>query len=63
MYQRYMSDMARYTVNNIAEYFGGTVVKKTYSDIIDVKPEEKRTAEQIIYSISSRLNGVQNEPI
>ena len=58
-----MSDMARYTVNNIAEYFGGTVVKKIYSDIIDVKPEEKRTAEQIIYSIASRLNGVHNEPI
>jgi len=55
--------MSRYTVNNIAECFGGVIVNKSYSDIIDITPEEKRTAEQIIESISSRLNGVHNELI
>lgn len=58
-----MADMSRYVVNNIAGIGGGVSVNKSYSDIIDIPPEEKRTAEEIINSISSRLNGVHNEPI
>lgn len=57
---RYMADMSRYVVNNVAGIGGGVSVNKSYSDIIDIPPEEKRTAEEIINSIASRLNGVTN---
>lgn len=57
---RYMADMSRYMVNNVAGIGGGVSVNKSYSDIIDIPPEEKRTAEEIINSIASRLNGVTN---
>lgn len=52
--------MSRYMVNNVAGIGGGVSVNKSFSDIIDIPPEEKRTAEEIINSIASRLNGVTN---
>lgn len=55
--------MAMHIVNNIAEISGGVTVTKSYSEIIEIPPEEKRTAEEIINSIASRLNGVHNELI
>ena len=55
-----MADMSRYAVNNIAGIGGGVSINKSFSDVIDIPPEEKRTAEEIINSIASRLNGVTN---
>lgn len=58
-----MADMAMHLVNNFADCFGGMGVFKSYSDIIDLVPEEKRTAEEIIEHIKERVNGTHNEPI
>ena len=55
-----MADMSMYIVNNVSCIGGGVSINKSYSEIIDISPEEKRTAEEIIENIASRLNGVTN---
>lgn len=47
-------------VNNTANINGGVSITKSYAEIIEIPPEEKRTADEIINSIASRLNGVTN---
>lgn len=49
--------------NNLVEYIGGVKFVKSYDEIITVQPEEKRTADEIIQDITSRLNGTHNELI
>ena len=49
--------------NNLADYIGGDKFVKSYSDLITIHPEEKRTADEIIDSITSRLNGTHNEQL
>lgn len=52
-----------HTNNCLVEYYGGTKLLKSYRDIIIPQPEEKRTAEEIYYDITSKLNGTHNELI
>jgi len=53
-----------HTVNNLAEVYGvGTQITRSFSEIIDQKPEEERTAEEIKQYFITRLNGVKNESI
>lgn len=49
-----------YINNSLADYIGGNKLMKSYGEIITAQPEEKRTADEIIYSITSRLNGTTN---
>lgn len=54
--------MAMHTVNNLAEGYGcGVKVTKSFDEIITPKSTEKRTAEEIINNIASKLNGAHNE--
>lgn len=45
------------TANNLAEAFGGISINKSYADIIEFKPKEEKTAEEIIESMKSKFNG------
>lgn len=44
------------TANNLAEYYGGISMSKSYIDIITPQPEEKRTPEQIINNMKEKVN-------
>lgn len=58
-----MADMSYYIVNNIGKSFGGVEVKKRFSELLENKPEEKRTPEEIINNIREKLKGVNDESI
>lgn len=58
-----MADMSMYIVNNIGKNLGGVEVKKRFSELLERKPEETRTAEQIITDIKEKLKGVNDESI
>lgn len=58
-YKHYMADMAMYSVNNTAEYFGGTKIVKSFKDIVNPPREEERTAEEIIQNIRDKMNGIK----
>ena len=55
--------MSMYIVNNIGKYLGGVEVKKRFSELLEKKPQETRTAEQIITDIKEKLKGVNDESI
>lgn len=48
-------------LNAFAENFGGIEVKRRYSELF--KPAKTPKADDIIYDITSRLNGTYNELI
>ena len=58
-----MADVTFHLLNGVSEALGGVTVVKTYSEIIDAPPEEKRTAEDIIEDFKQRLNGEHYELI
>lgn len=58
-----MADMSMYAVNNIFSIGGGVEVKKRFFEILERKPKDSRTAEEIINNIKNKLNGENNESI
>ena len=62
-YRNYMADMSFYAVNNISSIGGGIEVKKKFFEILERKPKDSRTAEEIINDIKSKLNGENNESV
>lgn len=52
-----MADTSMHTVNNLAEAYGGIKITKSFNEIIKQKPEEERTADEIITEFKQRLNG------
>lgn len=58
-YRIYLTDSLQIIGQNTARYAGGNSLKMRYRDIVEPKPEETRTAEDIIKSITSKLGGEQ----
>ena len=50
-YRLYVTDALNVIAFNTANAYGGKTMSKRYADIIDPKPEDNRTAEQIIDSV------------
>lgn len=66
VYEVYVTDRLKAINDSVASFFGGQTVKKRYAELLEesrnVKKEE-RTAEEIIASISEKLERIGNEPI
>jgi hypothetical protein len=56
-YQIYVTDSLRQITENTAKYGGGGYIKARYYDILHPKPEETRTAEEIVEHVTKRLKG------
>lgn len=55
LYQVYITDALCYINEILATRFGGKIMSKRYYDILHKKPEETRTAQEIVDSIRSKL--------
>lgn len=56
-YDVYVTDVLRIIAENAAKRYGGSYVKMRYAEIIDPPKEETRSADEIIDSIRSKLEG------
>lgn len=55
VYRVYITDCLRLIAKNVAPIAHGEYIGKRYAEIIHPKPEETRTAEEIIDSIKQKL--------
>ena len=66
-YEMYITDGLKCINDSVAGFLGGRSLSKRFADIIKQmnsrQPEEDRTAEQIISSISEKLERLSNESI
>ena len=56
-YRVYVTDCLRVLTENTAKYVQGNYVKMRYIEMIEPKPEETRTADEIINGIKKKLKG------
>ena len=61
-YKMYVAEALRIITENTARYAGGSYMKQRYADIIDPKPEEKRTKGEIVDMIKNKLAEIGGEP-
>lgn len=55
LFKSYVSECLRIIAENTAKFAGGNYIELKYSDLIEPKPAERRTAEEIISGIRSKL--------
>lgn len=60
-YRIYVTDALKLIAENTSKYAGGGYLKIRFADIINPKPEETRTAGEIITSITDKLRKLQEE--
>ena len=61
-YKMYVAEALRIITENTGKYAGGSYMKQRYIDIIDPKPEEKRTGSEIIDMLKNKLAEIGGEP-
>lgn len=54
LFRIYMARCARMITENTAKLSGGGYLKVDYEDIIDPKPQDKRTAEEIVADVIAK---------
>ena len=54
-YKVYVTDTLRIIGENTAKYAGGGYIKARYAEIINPKPEEKRTGSEIIHHMKKKI--------
>lgn len=54
-FRAYVTDALKAIAENTSRIAGGTVMKSRYMDLIDPKPEETRTGEEIVQHVSEKL--------
>lgn len=55
-YRAYVTDSLKAIAENTARYAGGGYIKARYVDIIHPKPQETRTADEIIGHMKGKLS-------
>lgn len=51
-----MAQVIKNINDSVANFAGGSVMKVTYEDLLNPKPKETRTADEIIEDIGNRLD-------
>jgi hypothetical protein len=65
-YRVYVTDALKAIAENTARYVGGGYIKARYADLIEPKPEETRTPEQIVDRMKEKIakvGGEDNKPV
>lgn len=57
----YVAECLRTMTEHTAKYFGGNYIRTKLTDILDPKPQDERSAEEIIEHIKSKLRGADKE--
>ena len=61
-YRVYTAEALRIMTENTAKYAGGGYMKQKYSDMINPKPEETRTGQEIINMMKNKIAEIGGEP-
>ena len=57
LYRMYVTDALMTITNTLNNAYGGGIITDRYVDILNVEPEETRSAEEIKTTILSKLKG------
>lgn len=60
-YRIYITDALKVITENASRFNGGNYMKIRFADIVNPKPEETRTADEIITNITDKLRKLQEE--
>ena len=60
-YRVYVTDALKVIAENTAKFSGGGYLKTRYYDVINPRPEETRTPEEIVSSIKAKLARIGGE--
>jgi hypothetical protein len=63
IYQNYTAETERMMLENMAKLCGGSYIEQKYADLVNFKPQETRTEEEIIARVKRALGGGQAEPV
>lgn len=61
-YLVYTAEALRIMTENTAKYAGGGYMKQKYSDMVNPKPEETRTGQEIIDMMKNKIAKIGGEP-
>lgn len=61
-YRVYTAEALRIMTENTAKYAGGGYMKQKYSDMVNPKPEEARTGQEIIDMMKNKIAKIGGEP-
>lgn len=58
IYRQYLTEGIKAIAGNTANYAGGNALSKSYSEVLEMakRPDEKRTADEIIDNILGKLH-------
>lgn len=57
-YQLYITECLRMITENTARFGGGSYMQLKYSELIEPKPQDNRTADEIIQGIKTKVNNL-----
>lgn len=60
-YRVYTAEALRIMTENTAKYAGGGYMKQKYSDMVNPKPEETRTGQEIIEMMKQKIADIGGE--
>lgn len=60
-YRVYVTDALKVIAENTSRFNGGSYMNARFTDIINPKPEETRTADEIITGITDKLRKLREE--
>lgn len=61
-YRVYTAEALRIMTENTAKYAGGGYMKQKYSDMVNPKPEETRTGQEIIDMMKNKIAQIVGDP-
>lgn len=61
-YRVYTAEALRIMTENTAKYAGGGYMKQKYSDMVNPKPEETRTGQEIIDMMKNKIAQIGGDP-
>lgn len=61
LYKFYVTDTLKYLNDTIADKLGGSVLKKRFEDVVEVKREKEKDPDDVICDIREKLNKMGEE--
>lgn len=63
MFKSYIADALKIISENTGKFFGGGYINIRYADLIDSKPKETKTADEIINNIKDKLINLDSKEV
>ena len=60
LWRKYMASAVQTMSNNIVHFIGGQLISDSYGDLINPKPIDNRSADEIINSIKNKIEKINS---